>query len=339
VVWAALGDVDNFIEPFFNSGAVLLARPRVQGVETVNDLDCMIANFWRATQHDPEAVAGHADGPVNEADLHSRHRWLVLSDDAAAFRAKMRTDPHHYDAKVAGWWVWGACCWIGGGWCSTPERIRRCQGQPPSDPSGLRGVHAGAANSEGLRRVEAPDGGTGTGVHEDIADGRLCDGGQDGHGVTAGPKHDTPTQQVPRLGARFGQPDLPGVLNPKGPTLPQGRPQLADAYDVGRGVHASPPAGLSQRVPRLSVAWEEGTSGQGIHANPSAGTCDARRAWLVGWFRRLRDRLRLVRVCCGDWSRVCSSDSTTTRLGVTGVFLDPPYPRYHKGKKSRAAGR
>jgi hypothetical protein len=30
-------------------------------------------------------------------------------------------------------------------------------------------------------------------------------------------------------------------------------------------------------------------------------------------------------VCCGDWSRVCSSESVTTRLGTTGVFLDPPY--------------
>ena len=52
--------------------------------------------------------------------------------------------------------------------------------------------------------------------------------------------------------------------------------------------------------------------------------------------RRLADRLRLVRTCYGDWSRVCSSESTTTRLGLTGVFLDPPYPaRSTDGKKSR----
>ena len=35
--------------------------------------------------------------------------------------------------------------------------------------------------------------------------------------------------------------------------------------------------------------------------------------------------MRNVRVCCGDWSRVCSSPSTTIRLGETAVFLDPPY--------------
>ena len=39
----------------------------------------------------------------------------------------------------------------------------------------------------------------------------------------------------------------------------------------------------------------------------------------------LSDRLRTVRVCCGDWIRICDSPSTTTRLGITGVFLDPPY--------------
>jgi hypothetical protein len=39
----------------------------------------------------------------------------------------------------------------------------------------------------------------------------------------------------------------------------------------------------------------------------------------------LADRLRGVRVCCGDWLRVCGSESTTTTHGITGVFLDPPY--------------
>jgi hypothetical protein len=75
------------------------------------------------------------------------------------------------------------------------------------------------------------------------------------------------------------------------------RPQLADAYSRGRGVNG----------------------------NDAAGTCEQRRAWLVDWMRRLRDRLRTVRVCCGDWQRVCDSPSTTTRLGLTGIFLDPPY--------------
>jgi hypothetical protein len=108
-----------------------------------------------------------------------------------------------------------------------------------------------------------------------------------------------------------------GVHAEKGPSAGH-RPQLADAYSLGRGVHAGP--ALSQQVPLL-----RGGCGQGVTSNPTAGTCAARRAWLVEWFGRLADRLRTVRVCCGHWLRVCDSDSTTVRLGTTGVFLDPPY--------------
>src|SRR5262245_44443615 len=82
LVWDRLGNVDNYIEPFYGSGAVHLLRPDPPRVETVSDKDCYVSNFWRATQHDPDAVAAHVDGPVNECDQHARHRWLVLSADA-----------------------------------------------------------------------------------------------------------------------------------------------------------------------------------------------------------------------------------------------------------------
>ena len=76
-VWARFGNVRNYVEPFAGSLAVLLARPHMPGVETVNDLDGFVANFWRALQHDPEGVAGYADYPVSELDLHARHKWLI----------------------------------------------------------------------------------------------------------------------------------------------------------------------------------------------------------------------------------------------------------------------
>ena len=44
IVWDRFGDVANYVEPFFGSGAVLLARPHPPRIETVNDLDCMVAN-------------------------------------------------------------------------------------------------------------------------------------------------------------------------------------------------------------------------------------------------------------------------------------------------------
>lgn len=133
VVWRAFGDVPNYVEPFFGSGAVLLARPGGAGkVETVNDADCFLANFWRAVQAAPADVAAWADWPVNEADLHARHLWLMQQD---AFRERMKTDPDHYDAKVAGWWVWGLSASIGSHWC------RRVYDQLPNLGGTGRGVH------------------------------------------------------------------------------------------------------------------------------------------------------------------------------------------------------
>ena len=116
LIWDALGDVEHYVEPFFGSGAVLLARPHPARCETVNDADGLLANFWRAVSADPDAVAHHAAHPVNEADLHARHLWLVNAKGDIAER--LMADPDWHDAKAAGWWVWGINCWIGGGFCS-----------------------------------------------------------------------------------------------------------------------------------------------------------------------------------------------------------------------------
>ena len=115
-VWRAFGDVPNYVEPFAGSLAVLLARPSPPKTETMNDVDRFIANFWRAVQHDPEAVAVAADWPVNETDLEARHAWLIT--EGRARLGTLLADPEAFDVKVAGWWCWGQCCWIGSGWCS-----------------------------------------------------------------------------------------------------------------------------------------------------------------------------------------------------------------------------
>lgn len=212
-VWRAIGcDVTNYVEPFFGSGAVLFLRPVPGNTETINDFDGYVANFWRAVARDPKAVAEHADNPVSECDLHSRHLWLVNRKPELVER--LCGAPDFFCAKSAGWWAWGLCCWIGSGWCS------------------------------------------GTGPWQSI-DGRMVLGDA-GRGVN---------RQRPHLGA--GQ-------------------------------------GVNRQLPHL------GDAGQG------------RREWLVSELRRFADRLRGVRVCCGDWSRVCGPTPTVKR-GVTGVFLDPPY--------------
>ena len=46
LVWERFGTVVNYVEPFFGSGAVLLACPEQQRprVETVNDFNAHLAN-------------------------------------------------------------------------------------------------------------------------------------------------------------------------------------------------------------------------------------------------------------------------------------------------------
>lgn len=115
-VWERFGTPVNYVEPFAFSAAVLLACPEAQRprVETINDVNGFVSNFWRAVKSDPEAVASAADYPVIETDLHARHRWLLSR--AAGLRERLE-DPDYFDARIAAWWVWGASAWIGSGWC------------------------------------------------------------------------------------------------------------------------------------------------------------------------------------------------------------------------------
>lgn len=209
-VWSAFGDVAHYIEPFAGSLAVLLERPASHKAtcETINDADRYVANFWRALKHDPQAVAEHCDWPVNEADLEARHLWLVNTGRERI--EKMFADPDFYDPKVAGWWVWGICAWIGSGWCS--------------------------------------------------GDGPWTLGDSQ-HGVS---------RKLPHLSG-------------------------------GRGVN--------RQLPHL------GTAGCGVNRAGDG---------VAEYFAALAARLRNVRVCCGDWSRVVTAGATAHGSTV-GVLLDPPY--------------
>ena len=141
LIWDRMGEVSNYVEPFAGSLAVLLARPHEGKTETVNDRDGYLVNFWRAVQAEPDAVWKYADQPVIEADLHARHVWLLSQAD---FRERMLTDPHFYDVKIAGWWVWGLSLWIGDGWCAAcNERTneRTANSQPAQTQRGARHPH------------------------------------------------------------------------------------------------------------------------------------------------------------------------------------------------------
>ena len=185
IVWGALGRVSNYVEPFFGSGAVLLSRPRETwatldgpGTETVNDRSRFLANFWRALRADPDAVADACDWPVNETDLHARHRWLVAQLPALA--TAMDADPEHFDAKIAGWWCWGACGWIGSGWCDEERAMKgqRGAGPAPEAPDALpvQLPHLGNAG-RGARSAPAMRGRVCTGSSRILAmRGGVCTG-------------------------------------------------------------------------------------------------------------------------------------------------------------------
>lgn len=137
-VWAGLGNVSHYVEAFTGTAAVLLARPHTAGprghpfTETINDIDGLLVNFWRAMALRPDEVIKHSKWPVLELDLHARHRWLV--GERENITERLRVDPDWCDPKAAGWWVWGTSAWIGSGWGA------RLSQQMPS--VGRRGVHS-----------------------------------------------------------------------------------------------------------------------------------------------------------------------------------------------------
>ena len=108
-VWAALGPVKRYVEPFFGSGTVLLRNPHnpLPMSELVNDKDHHIANLWRALQVDPDEVMRMASAPCCEVELKARHKWLE------AWAPPNFDDPQACDPTMAGVWLWRACVSIG----------------------------------------------------------------------------------------------------------------------------------------------------------------------------------------------------------------------------------
>lgn len=232
-VWAAFGQVNNYVEPFFGSGAVLLGRPGgAAGVETVNDMDGLVCNAWRAIQWAPDEVAYWADWPVIENDLHARNYYCMNRRSELAER--LEGDPEFYDATIAGWWIWGMCTAI--------------------------------CNSFGAT--------LGSWI---VRDGKLV-------------KCDT---------------TITGTIG-----IRRMRPHISSRVGIHR---QSAHIGVRRSIPELC-------SSEGIQRQISGVS-------IYDWMCALSERLRRVRICCGDWERICTPTNLAGRHGLTGVFLDPPYHR------------
>ncbi len=95
-------------------------------------------------------------------------------------------------------------------------------------------------------------------------------------------------------------------------------PHLGNA---GQGINRQLPhlgdsgKGINRQLPHL------GTAGMGVNRNSGRMT---RREYILDQVMKIRDRLRDVRVCCGDWKRVVTRGALNHGSSV-GIFLDPPY--------------
>ncbi len=134
-------------------------------------------------------------------------------------------------------------------------------------------------------------------------------------------------QKRPAIGGQGGEGRVHQGVGVHG-ALHQTRPHLSNA---GVGTHlprligsagASPQlgVGVNSQLPHLSGGAGTGVGyGRGVHHG------DGRRTeGLLVWMRQLAERLRLVRIVCGDFERVVTP-AVTISHGVTGIIWDPPY--------------
>jgi len=89
---------------------------------------------------------------------------------------------------------------------------------------------------------------------------------------------------------------------------------------------------IGSGLTRLGQIPHVGDGGMGVHAigqipHVGDGGADLSEPYntnIYKWFRALSERLRYVRVVCGDWTRVCGG-KWQEKCGTCGIFFDPPY--------------
>jgi len=100
---------------------------------------------------------------------------------------------------------------------------------------------------------------------------------------------------------------------------------IAGGWCTGKGPHVLVDGKLVDRrkLPHLSDAGR-GIKRQLPHLGKGVGVNRTSIIGLQHYLGELAARLRRVRVCCGDWSRVVT-DGAMSAGSTVGVFLDPPY--------------
>lgn len=187
---------------------------------------------------------------VHNCDLIARRG--ALNAASGVLLEKLCADETFFDARLAGYWVWGASCSIGNGMSGKNE------GRPALKER-ARGVQSADLSMDEGKPIQEKKEGKASKSRPHLT--------SKGQGSNSGSK------SIPHLGG-------------------------------GSGVHAK-----SKRASR-----EEGKEELAAPFNIS----------IYHWLRRLSERLRNVRVVCGDWSRICGGNWQTS-IGKCGIFFDPPY--------------
>ena len=140
LIWQRFGKLRHYIEPFAGSLAVYLSCPPDQRpqVVTVNDMDGLITNFWRAVKGYPEDVARHAVRPRSEIDMIACHAEIQRRREGLTL--SLMRDPLYCDPELAGWWAWGMSTAVGNRWLEVMEDPEPFRAALPKLETG--GVHS-----------------------------------------------------------------------------------------------------------------------------------------------------------------------------------------------------
>ena len=85
----------SYVEPFFGSGAVLFNKPP-SAIETVNDIDGDIVNFFKVLREQPEKLAAFiAMTPYSRAVFDDAHENRGSSDFERAYKFAIRSKMGH----------------------------------------------------------------------------------------------------------------------------------------------------------------------------------------------------------------------------------------------------
>ena len=93
-----------------------------------------------------------------------------------------------------------------------------------------------------------------------------------------------------------------------------------DSGTAGRGIHAS---GLSRKIPMIANGPRGTANDTGVES----------MGGLYEWMFQLSDRLRRVRVCCGDWKRIVGPAPTTCMGRRTNSRVPRPALRRRRSRR------